>query len=208
MAGEKKVLEGLVEGEAEEEFLFSRFLSENAVEIGKISVLWGCLLLVGAGLTGLLLSGVPSYSEAGGFAKAVVWVVWLAVFGVTVAYKWRLLRSSAEAKGYRWDELYWETMRQYMPVGGSAAVVAVAMTVVLCRLDHAEYLLGLWLMAWGGAVIPMAGRWVFRPILLMGALLLALGFFQVLFWPSYVLTTVVILGLLWLAVGCYLWLTA
>lgn len=205
MAGEKEVLEERAEGGPGTEPLYTRFIKDHTWEIAKTSLLWGTLLLVGAGLTALFLSGAPSYSEAGGLAKALVWLVWLAVFGTTVAYKWRTLRASAEAKGYSWEELLRTTMREYMPVGVSAALLGVAMTMALLRLDHAEYLLGLWLMAWGCAVVAMGGRWAYRPISVLGAAMLALGFLQALLWPAYVLSTVVLLGLFWLVAGGYFW---
>jgi hypothetical protein len=188
--------------------LWGRFLQDYMMEIAQTSALAGALILVGTGITAWLLAGYPSYSEAGGFAKAAVWVVWLAVFGITTAFKWRVMLSSAEAKGYSLEELYGSIVREYLPVGGAIALLGVAMTVAICRLDHAEYLLGLWLMAWGCAAIAMGVQWTLRAILAIGVALVALGFFQVLLWPSHVLLTLGMLGLFWLAAGAYFWYAA
>lgn len=191
--------------EEERDFLWTRFLKDHMREVAQVSALGGALVLLGAVITALLLRGSPSYSGAGGFAKTAVWVVWLAVFGVTSTYKWRLIRRSAEAKGYKLSELYTSIIWDYLPVAGSVALLAVAMTVAICRLDHAEYLLGLWLMAWGCAAVTMGTHWTIRAILVMGMALLALGFFQVLLWPSHVLLTVGMVGLFLLFMAAYFW---
>lgn len=191
--------------EGEKKVELDRFMATHMKEMAQISVLWGVLLVLGALVTAWLLKGSPTYSEAGGFAKTAVWVVWLAIFGSTSYYKWRVMRSAAEADGYLWGDLYGASIRQYLPVGAPLALLAVAMTVAICRLDHAEYLLGLFLLAWGAAIIPMAIRWDSRAFVVMGAAMLALGFLQVIFWPSYVLTTVVLVGLLWLGGAVYFW---
>lgn len=191
--------------EGGEKIPLDRFITSHMREMAQISLLWGVLLVAGALVTAWLLKGSPSYAEAGGFAKAAVWVVWLAIFGATSVYKWRVMRSAAEADGYQWGDLYGASIRQYMPVGAPLALLAVAMTVALLRLDHAEYLLGLWLLAWGAAIIPMALRWDSRAFVVMGAAMLALGFFQVVLWPSHVLTTVALVGFLWLGGAAYFW---
>lgn len=188
--------------------LWGRFFQDNMMAVAQTSALGGALVLVGTGITAWLLSGSPSYSQAGGFAKAAVWVVWLAVFGITTAFKWRVMLSSAKAKGYSLEELYGSIVREYLPVGGAIALLGVAMTVAICRLDHAEYLLGLWLMAWGCAAIVMGVHWTLRPVLVFGVPLVALGFFQVLLWPSHVLLTLCMLGFFLLAVGAYFWYAA
>ena len=204
MADEKKAA-AHQEAEGEKTLQCDRFVREHLGDMALPSTLWGVLLLVGAALTSWTLAGAPSYAEAGGFAKAAVWVIWLAVFGVASAFKWRILKAAAEEKGYNLDEVYGCMVREYAPVASSSLLLAVAMTVVVCRLDHAEYLLGLWLMAWGCAVIAMGAHWALRTVLVIGVVLLAMGFFQVLLWPSHVLATVVVLGFFWTAVGGYLW---
>lgn len=191
--------------EGEEKIALDRFMATHMKEMAQISILWGVLLVLGALVTAWLLKGSPTYADAGGFARAAVWVVWLAIFGATAAYKWRVMLSAVEADGYRWGEFYGASIRQYLPMGAPLALLAVAMAVALCRLDHAEYLLGLFLLSWGAAIIPMALRWESRPFVVLGAAMLGLGFLQVILWPSYVLTTVVLVGLLWLGGAAYFW---
>lgn len=183
----------------------AQFLREVLPKMALLSAIFGALVLVGVVITAMLLSGSPTYGEAGGFAKAAVWVVWLAVLAVTAVFKWRVMKTASESKGYRLEEAFRIMLREYLPVISPAAVLGVAMTVALFRLDHSEYLLGLWLLAWGAAVVAMGWSWDLRALALMGVGMLALGFLQVVFWPSYVMATLALVGVFWLVMGAYLW---
>jgi hypothetical protein len=196
---------GIKAEERDDASMLARFIGDVLGAFAMLSILWGVLIILGAGLTALLLAGSPTYAEAGGFAKAAVWVVWLSVVGITAFVKWRIFIRETEAKGYSWEEVYGSMIREYMPVAIPPALLAVALTIVICRLDHAEYILGLWLMAGGCPTIALGARWNLRLIIVSGGVLFGLGLLQVALWPTHVLATLVAFGIFYILLGGYIW---